>query len=65
MFSLIFRYRVFYYSILINILDERSKLANMLTMATGMRAGKIQSLRVQDLVRTAYMSGIAGIFRMG
>ena len=29
--------------------DERSRLANMLAMVTGMRAGEIQGLRVQDL----------------
>jgi len=29
--------------------DERSKLANMLAMVTGIRAGEIQGLRVQDL----------------
>jgi integrase len=29
--------------------DERAKLANMLAMVTGMRAGEIQGLRVQDL----------------
>jgi integrase len=30
-------------------IDERAKLANMLAMVTGMRAGEIQGLRVQDL----------------
>jgi integrase len=29
--------------------DERARLANMLAMVTGMRAGEIQGLRVQDL----------------
>jgi integrase len=29
--------------------DERAKLANMLAMVTGMRAGEIQGLRVKDL----------------
>jgi integrase len=29
--------------------DDRAKLANMLAMVTGMRAGEIQGLRVQDL----------------
>jgi integrase len=29
--------------------DERSKLANMLAMVTGMRAGEVQGLRIQDL----------------
>jgi integrase len=29
--------------------DERARLANMLSMVTGMRAGEIQGLRVQDL----------------
>jgi len=29
--------------------DERSRLANMLAMVTGIRAGEIQGLRVQDL----------------
>ncbi|GHU30318.1 hypothetical protein FACS1894172_03350 [Spirochaetia bacterium] len=29
--------------------DERSRLANMLSMVTGMRAGEIQGLQVQDL----------------
>jgi len=29
--------------------DERTRLANMLAMVTGMRAGEIQGLRVQDL----------------
>jgi len=29
--------------------DERSRLANMLAMVTGMRAGEIQGLRIQDL----------------
>jgi integrase len=29
--------------------DKRSRLANMLAMVTGMRAGEIQGLRVQDL----------------
>jgi integrase len=29
--------------------DERSRLANMLAMVTGMRSGEIQGLRVQDL----------------
>lgn len=29
--------------------DERSRLANMLAMCTGMRAGEIQALRLQDL----------------
>jgi len=29
--------------------DERARLANMLAMTTGMRAGEIQGLRVQDL----------------
>jgi integrase len=29
--------------------DERAKLANMLAMVTGMRAGEIQGLRIQDL----------------
>jgi integrase len=29
--------------------DERAKLANLLAMITGMRAGEIQGLRVQDL----------------
>jgi integrase len=29
--------------------DDRAKLANMLAMVTGMRAGEIQALRVQDL----------------
>ncbi|MFP3089181.1 tyrosine-type recombinase/integrase [Treponema sp. TIM-1] len=29
--------------------DERAKLANMLAMVSGMRAGEIQGLRVQDL----------------
>jgi hypothetical protein len=29
--------------------DKRAKLANMLAMVTGMRAGEIQGLRVQDL----------------
>jgi integrase len=29
--------------------DERAKLSNMLAMVTGMRAGEIQGLRVQDL----------------
>lgn len=29
--------------------DERARLANMLAMVTGMRAGEIQALRVQDL----------------
>jgi integrase len=31
--------------------DERSRLANMLAMVTGMRAGEIQGLRIQDLGR--------------
>ena len=31
--------------------DERTRLANMLAMVTGMRAGEIQGLRVQDLGR--------------
>jgi integrase len=31
--------------------DSRAKLANMLAMVTGMRAGEIQGLRVQDLGR--------------
>jgi integrase len=31
--------------------DERARLANMLAMVTGMRAGEIQGLRVQDLGR--------------
>jgi integrase len=30
-------------------IDDRAKLANMLAMVTGMRAGEIQGLRVQDL----------------
>jgi integrase len=30
-------------------LDERSRLANMLAMVTGLRAGEIQGLRIQDL----------------
>jgi integrase len=30
-------------------IDERAKLANMLAMVTGMRAGEIQGLRVQDM----------------
>lgn len=29
--------------------DERAKLANMLSMCTGLRAGEIQALRLQDL----------------
>jgi len=29
--------------------DERTRLANMLAMVTGMRAGEIQGLRIQDL----------------
>ncbi|MDR2608852.1 MAG: site-specific integrase, partial [Treponema sp.] len=29
--------------------DERARLANMLAMVTGMRAGEIQGLRIQDL----------------
>jgi integrase len=29
--------------------DERSRLANMLAMVTGMRAGEIQGLQIQDL----------------
>ena len=29
--------------------DERSRLANMLAMVTGLRAGEIQSLQIQDL----------------
>ena len=29
--------------------DERAKLANMLSMCTGLRAGEIQGLRLQDL----------------
>jgi integrase len=29
--------------------DERSRLANMLSMVTGIRAGEIQGLRIQDL----------------
>ena len=33
----------------VNWKDERSKLANMLAMVTGMRAGEIQGLRVKDL----------------
>jgi len=33
----------------VNWKDERSRLANMLAMVTGMRAGEIQGLRVQDL----------------
>ncbi|MDR2923496.1 MAG: site-specific integrase [Treponema sp.] len=33
----------------INWKDERSRLANMLAMVTGMRAGEIQGLRIQDL----------------
>ena len=33
----------------INWKDERSKLANVLAMVTGMRAGEIQGLRIQDL----------------
>jgi len=32
----------------INWKDERSRLANMLAMVTGMRAGEIQGLRIQD-----------------
>jgi integrase len=31
--------------------DERARLANMLAMVTGMRAGEIQALRVQDMGR--------------
>jgi integrase len=31
--------------------DERTRIANMLAMVTGMRAGEIQGLRVQDLGR--------------
>ena len=30
-------------------IDERARLANMLAMVTGMRAGEIQGLRVQDM----------------
>jgi integrase len=33
----------------VNWKDERSRLANMLAMVTGMRAGEIQGLRIQDL----------------
>jgi integrase len=33
----------------INWKDERPRLANMLAMVTGMRAGEIQGLRIQDL----------------
>jgi integrase len=35
----------------VNWIDERSRLANMLAMVTGMRAGELQGLRVQDLGR--------------
>jgi integrase len=31
-----------------NWIDERARLANMLAMVTGMRAGEIQGLRVRD-----------------
>jgi integrase len=33
----------------VNWKDERSRLANMLAMVTGMRAGEIQGLQIQDL----------------
>ena len=33
----------------VNWMDNRSRLANILAMVTGMRAGEIQGLRVQDL----------------
>ena len=40
--------------------DERARLANMLAMVTGMRAGEIQGLRVQNLGKDSSISGIHG-----
>ena len=44
--------------------NETSKLANLLAMCTGLRAGEIQALRKKTLGETAYMCGIHGLTKM-
>ena len=44
-------------------IDDRARLANMLAMVTGMRAGELQGLRLQDMEVIVFMYTIHGILK--